>query len=383
MITVSLIVWILAGLAALLLLVEGAGLPAAVVLACLVLYPVAAGVALRLSAKGLRLRLEGTAICMKGTAPVLHLELSGAGRLPVPQVKATLVAKNLLTGEESRTVVRLSSDEGSLGLPLDLSSEYCGCLQVSVEKARALDLFGIVGCQLETGETRFVTVFPQPIARDVRVLPSMGQNLDSVVYSPARKGTDATEVFALREYVEGDSLRTVHWKLSAKTGTLTVKEPSLPIDDKVLLFWDHYAQPAVLPEEADAMACVVCSLAQALMNEGRGLTFGFYQESAHSVVLTMVDDEAALHMALSQAMRQPQAAAHLGIAQLAKTSHTPFGQVIYVGCQTPDLRLLDAQASVLALVCAGADYVKAGEALVEVGFTAQSADEALKVVSVL
>ena len=46
-----------------------------------------------------------------------------------------------------------------------------------------------------------------------------------------RKGNDPSEIFDIREYVPGDDIRSIHWKLSSKTDTLILKEASNRILD--------------------------------------------------------------------------------------------------------------------------------------------------------
>lgn len=43
-----------------------------------------------------------------------------------------------------------------------------------------------------------------------------------------RKGSDASEMFDIRDYVPGDDIRTIHWKLSGKTDELIVRQASAP-----------------------------------------------------------------------------------------------------------------------------------------------------------
>lgn len=53
-----------------------------------------------------------------------------------------------------------------------------------------------------------------------------------------RRSSDPSEIFDIRDYVPGDDIRTVHWKLSAKTGSLIVRQASDP---------SHY-DAALLPD---------------------------------------------------------------------------------------------------------------------------------------
>ena len=41
-----------------------------------------------------------------------------------------------------------------------------------------------------------------------------------------KKGTDMSEIYDLKTYYPGDDIRHVHWKLSAKTGEVLLKEGS-------------------------------------------------------------------------------------------------------------------------------------------------------------
>ena len=49
---------------------------------------------------------------------------------------------------------------------------------------------------------------------------------ESDVYDDLRGGSDTSEVFQIREYVPGDRLQNIHWKLSAKSEELMVREHS-------------------------------------------------------------------------------------------------------------------------------------------------------------
>lgn len=60
---------------------------------------------------------------------------------------------------------------------------------------------------------------------------------------PKKGGDDGSEVFEVRAYRDGDPLQRVHWKLTAKTGEMLVREFSLPKREVLLLQVDLYHPP--------------------------------------------------------------------------------------------------------------------------------------------
>ena len=53
-----------------------------------------------------------------------------------------------------------------------------------------------------------------------------------------RKGNDPSEMFDIREYVPGDDIRSIHWKLSGKTDQLILRESSEPSHYNMVLLPD-------------------------------------------------------------------------------------------------------------------------------------------------
>ena len=77
------------------------------------------------------------------------------------------------------------------------------------------------------------------------LIPNPDSQEDSDSYSQERPGADLTETFQIREYVPGDSMRQIHWKLSGKFDRLIVRDPALPITRNVLVFWERTGSPEV------------------------------------------------------------------------------------------------------------------------------------------
>lgn len=101
--------------------------------------------------------------------------------------------------------------------------DYCGRLAVKAEEIRLLDLLGIYETVIPVGEERECLVFPKGELRNQEA----GQiyiNGVSEAMESKEKGYDFSEISGIREYIPGDKLQNIHWKLSMKKEELMVKE---------------------------------------------------------------------------------------------------------------------------------------------------------------
>lgn len=125
------------------------------------------------------------------------------------------------------------------------------------------DPFGLARRIREYGEPRTLLVRPRTV--DLPLLPS-GRNphLEGPTSDTAPAGT--VTFHALREYVVGDDLRHIHWRSSARTGTLMVRQlvdASMPQTTIVIeTAADAYADPDGFELAVDAAATVAASAAR-------------------------------------------------------------------------------------------------------------------------
>ena len=157
---------------------------------------------------------------------------------------------------------------------LRVASEYCGRIRVWVPQIVLYDCFGIVGIRCKCNAVSHMTVQAETYEPTVVMVPNPASTDDSESYSQERPGADLTETFQLREYVPGDSLRQIHWKLTNKFDKLIVRDPGLPISKNVLVFWERTGDgddPALI----DAQAEVVISLCRSLVDMGIQFTVGW------------------------------------------------------------------------------------------------------------
>ncbi len=243
--------------------------------ACLALLCLPVPVSLlwnKLCMRGLQSEIAVEPSAEKGKPIRVTLRVGGAKRMPAAGISAVLLAENTLTGSTEEVSVVLRPRGKAYEARKTYTSRYCGQVRFRVKELRLPDLYGVAALKVPAGCKASCTVFPVTFRMDCRdiLLPPAKQDTDS--YAQQGRGSDPTEVFQLREYVPGDPLRGIHWKLSSKTGTLIYRDPSAPVRRAMLIYWDRNSGT---PRQKDALAECVFSLCQALSEAGYPFSLGY------------------------------------------------------------------------------------------------------------
>ena len=149
-----------------------------------------------------------------------ELSWRGYSRLPLPALKGKLLVQHAVTGKKEK-----------IGSGDWVPARHCGALQVTIHKPRCCDYLGVFTLPIRDRVGLTVLVRPVPVAP--AQLPDLSRCRSSA-WRP-KPGGGFSENHELRLYRPGDNLRQVHWKLSAKTGKLIVREPMEPVRSRVLL----------------------------------------------------------------------------------------------------------------------------------------------------
>jgi uncharacterized protein (DUF58 family) len=143
-----------------------------------------------------------------------------------------------------------------------LPTERRGEIPVGPLRLVRADPFGLARRVREYGEPRTLLVRPRTVP--LPLLPSgRSHHLEGPTTDTAPAGT--VTFHALREYVVGDDLRHIHWRSSARTGTLMVRQlvdASLPQTTLVIDTNEHaYPDPDDFELAVDAAASVAAGAA--------------------------------------------------------------------------------------------------------------------------
>lgn len=133
--------------------------------------------------------------------------------LPRPGFWGRISVENTITGESWLLKT------GEL-----LPTSHCGRLVCRGDRIQIYDYLGLF--RLKLRGTRPVSVNVRPLPLAMKKMPELEREL-SVVWQP-KPGGGFAENHEIRLYRPGDSLNQIHWKLTAKTGKLMIREAMVP-----------------------------------------------------------------------------------------------------------------------------------------------------------
>ncbi len=192
-----------------------------------------------------------------------------------------ICCKNFLNGEKDTVFFECSApSKGSCSLDFTFSTEYAGKIKVFTDNIRLMAPAGIFRFRIKSNpeNTTEHIIIPETAPCTVFVADSNYSQADGDLYSMHKSGNDPSETFLIREYVPGDPIKNIHWKLTEKMDRVMVRELGLPIKNDILLLFDMgYDANGEKPsrKDIDTLAETVFSVSQALIECGFHYTLGF------------------------------------------------------------------------------------------------------------
>jgi uncharacterized protein (DUF58 family) len=193
-----------------------------------------------------------------GVALELGLDTSGASRGPA-----------WISGEVADRIVRLGTGlvpRGGWRRSLDVQQLRRGALGATGWGIGTSDPLGFFAGRRECGDREIALVLPR--FRSLANRPLV-RELEAAAAAP-RAGS-GNELFGIREYRAGDSLRRIHWRSSARHGELVVREYEPPGVQTVKLVVDPAPPTAAI---ADQVARIAASEAWDCILDGGRVSLG-------------------------------------------------------------------------------------------------------------
>ena len=232
MLTVHFLVYIIAVFFAYLFKLSYLGWFGAYLLAAVIFVPI---LLLLLSLPGMlsaEVCLEAVPYCAQGSKTDLQLVFKVSRFFPISSVNIQVEIINLFAEEKSRESLLFHSvSAGKKTLPLPTS--LCGTLCCRITRFECRDMLGIFAWKRKCPEEIYCTVLPEAKEPDTPI------HVDAALQTPARLkpkyGGGYSEEHDLREYRPGDTINSIHWKLSSKMDEVIVREPLVRENQEVFV----------------------------------------------------------------------------------------------------------------------------------------------------
>jgi uncharacterized protein (DUF58 family) len=191
-----------------------------------------------------------------------------------PDIKIGLITNEVFYGSEKQVIVDLPSRVRSdFILDLPMRYEMNGAVSYTVKEITILDQMGMIELKKNVDLKAFVNVIPGkrdvPVPDATTLAGGIQESEESV-----KRGHDFSDVSDVREYIPGDKLNSIHWKLSAKAQKLMVKDRVSMSDQNMNIIADL----SLGPEAADQTVSYVYDLIYRLLDQENGIIFIWWNE---------------------------------------------------------------------------------------------------------
>lgn len=198
------------------------------------------GILVHRDAKKIEIKLDIPQTSKEGKRSNVHLKVHVNGHTWAAQsiiIKMTL--ENKMLGITQEKYLQLLMDGNTCEFEIPQKMKQCGKITYTCNEAWLQDLFRLFKVKVRPFSKRTVMVYP----KRMQIIAEISQKTVGTPKNEGimqnRKGHDPSEMFDIREYVPGDDIRSIHWKLSSKTDSLILREPSDPSHYRVAVLVDY------------------------------------------------------------------------------------------------------------------------------------------------
>lgn len=192
----------------------------------------------KISIHGSFLEMKLNASCYIDQNIPIKIKIHKKNRILSGPLSIRFLFHNTLYGDTyEKEVILQPSEHQEMMFEYPVTMHDCGNIKISVVSAKYYDLLGLFSFHCETSFNKEILVYPAQLHLNT-ILQRTPQTLnDGEFYDDSKHGHDVNEVSGLREYIEGDSPRSIHWKLSSKIDKLVVRQFGYPSNYDTLILY--------------------------------------------------------------------------------------------------------------------------------------------------
>ncbi len=186
--------------------------------------------------KHLAVKIHMPDICMpKNTEFLVKISVCNTSWIPVYNGWLDMTVGNVFMAESSPMQLNIPlRAKGTTEVEVPVTAEQVGVVEVVIRGIVLEDWLGCHSITKKVEEKDELYVIPEGICQE-RVDANAYETGMEEVEESKLKGNDFSDVSQVREYIPGDAMKNIHWKLSAKKDEMMVKERLRMSTGKLLL----------------------------------------------------------------------------------------------------------------------------------------------------
>lgn len=171
-----------------------------------------------------------------GKSLTYKLKVSNTSFLPCPTIEITFSGETMIFKSELETIRTNIKSHAKVKREFVLQCRYRGMYPVGIERLKMYDILNVFCIATRIFGSRTISVLPKITKLDgFKLLPRARGELLSSNSSLQELPDSLNEI---REFAQGDSLKRVHWKISARHRKLFVHKLEQSTETHTLLFLD-------------------------------------------------------------------------------------------------------------------------------------------------
>jgi uncharacterized protein (DUF58 family) len=190
----------------------------------LVLFPAISLGCVRKISQSISLEIGGEYKTLPGETVLWEVRLKNDSFFPAPDAAVLLSLSNIFHGTSEKLTLSMPvRAKGTVCFRMPVQLLDLGTFRVECDTCRIRDYLGMVSFVISCHAVGDIPVLPRKEGFDREEAAGYLSGLAETEESD-KKGSDFSQVSDVREYIPGDRIRDIHWKLSAKEDSLMVKE---------------------------------------------------------------------------------------------------------------------------------------------------------------
>lgn len=150
--------------------------------------------------------------------------------LPISKLEVNVFYCNsMLTGREAKTLTLSFLGKSSQEIELHLIPEYVGNVQLMIDQITVWEFSRCIKLRKKVQIQGGLMVVPRVFKINQNLQTGNWNLFENEAMLLPKPGSDQTELLNIREYLEGDRISRIHWKLSNKYDELMIKEYASPL----------------------------------------------------------------------------------------------------------------------------------------------------------